>query len=427
MMRFCGTMAFIILSAAVSSSALAAEEGPQIMVIESYGNSVRGSVDGFPLLVLRGTQEQRGRAHGYLGAREIVKTADAMATKINLSGSGEGEESKWAKAKRYLEGFKMPERFTVELESMLGGIEEALPDPGDRTLKATGRPIALRDLCMLTCGDVLELARCSQFSAWGDLTPDGSIIIGRNWDYPAIFPFDTYCIFAVDPEEDDLKKTLDAMWFGMIGGGLASLNEDGVYLSGNDGGDEEKGVIENPCPGMLAMRMAAETASRDNPLQPMKEFVDQKTVLTLLYHIVTPPTEPGGAPKAWILEHVPGSGLPFEKRLRTPKKELPQAIFVTNTQMLGKKDSESDCERYESLRRALYSSGKDAPIDLEKAKKMLDDVSVANRTGNSTQYSAVVFPERLEMHIAVSRSPGTSATKEPYTRVQWADIRALAD
>jgi len=399
-------------------------EGLEIDMAENYGQSVRASADGFPLIVLRGTHEERGRAHGFLAAREIVRTLDAMAGAINAGGdSGEGP-TPWAAACEMVDRFAFPGRFLTEVGGMLAGIEEALPDAADRTLNATGAPLTLEDLKVLQCGDVLELMQCSQFSAWGHLTPGGEIVIGRNWDYPPIFPFDTYMIVAVDPAEPGLQRTIDALWFGMIGAGFACLNESGVYISGNDGGREDASAVEDPCPAALAIRMAAETAAPADPLGPVREMIDQRTALHLLFHIVAPPASPGAAARAWIFEHRPGAEGHFEERLRGTGQTFPEAVFVTNTPMIGKSDDESGCERYEKIRDALSAAGGDNRIDLAAAKAILDSVSVSERD-RTTQYSGVIFPQGMEMHIAVSRAPAQSATKQPYTRVRWADVWAV--
>jgi hypothetical protein len=308
---------------------------------------------------------------------------------------------------------------------MIAGIAKALPDEADRTLAATGFPITVEDLTTFNCGDILNLLECSQFSAWGDRTTDGSLVIGRNWDYPPMLPFDTYCVRATAPEEEGMQKTLDAIWFGAIGSGIGGINESGFYIAINDGGPQEPGVIDRPYPTTLAIRMVTEIASHDTALSLIREYIDQKTALNLLYHIVASPAEPGGKPGAWVFEHEPGTDLSFEERLRTPTEDLPQAILVTNTPMVGKAPSESGCWRYDSLLSALSASGRDNPIDLEKAKRMLDDVSVNGRF--QTLYSLVVFLQRRELHVAVSRAPESSATKQPYVKVRWEDVWALGE
>jgi len=407
-----------ILAIVAVGAAASAEEPATITVSQRYGQSCRGSVGGLPVLVLRGTHRERGEAHGFLGAKEIVKTCDAMATAVNTMGEGDEGKSGWDAAKGMVGRFQFPERFQAEIEGMLRGIEKALPDAGDRTLGATGAEVTLQDLMVLQCGDVLELMRCSQFSAWGSLTPDGGTIIGRNWDYPPIFPHDTYCAFAVDPAEDELQKTVDALWFGMIGAGMACLNEEGVYLSGNDAGSEDPSLVQSPVPGALAIRITAETARASDPLAALEQNIDQKTALALLYHIVAPGGPDGQAPGAFVFEYAPGATGPFEARIRPPSEALPDALIVTNHTLLTGGDDGGSADRYARIEAALGDPNARGKVGADEVRAILDSVA-ASGPGTTTQYSAMVIPGRREVRIAVAPAPGEPATKQEYVRLQW--------
>lgn len=414
----------LILTMLFLSLPVLAKEDRTVVVSARYGRSLRGSVDEFPVLVLRGTSRERGEAHGFLGAREIIRTCDAMAGAVNQWGRTGATESGWEAAKRLVSRFQFPSRFQDELRGMLDGLERALPEAPDRTLQATGAAITLEDLKVLQCGDVLELMRCSQFSAWGSLTPDGCTIIARNWDYPTIFPCDTYCILAVEPAEKGLQRTLDAMWFGMIGAGLACLNEEGVYLSADDAGSEDPTKVNSPVPAALALRRAAETAHAANPLVAMAENIDQKTALAILYHIVAPGGRQHQAERAFVFEHAPGAAGPFETHLRRPSPTLPEALILTNDPLLGRAGGAEICERYARLEKALTDPAAKGKMDFERARSLLDSVAASSPTC-TTQYSAVVWPARKELRLAVAPAPGKTATKQDYIRVQWSVVFGL--
>jgi hypothetical protein len=416
---------FAATCALALAQAMASAGGPPTLAAsQRYGQSCRGSVGGLPVLLLRGTHRERGEAHGFLGAKEIVKTCDAMATAVNMMGDDAEGGKGWDAAKSMVDRFQFPDRFQAEIEGMLSGIEKALPDPGDRTLRATGAELTLEDLMVLQCGDVLELMRCSQFSAWGSLTPDGGTIIGRNWDYPPIFPHDTYCAFAVDPAEDDLQKTMDAMWFGMIGAGMACLNEEGVYLSGNDAGSEDPSLVQSPVPGALAIRITAETARASDALAALERNIDQRTALALLYHIVAPGGPDGQAPKAFIFEYAPGATSPFETRIRRPSEALPDALIVTNHPLLTGEGDGGSAARYERIERALGDLNTRGRIGADEVRSILDSVA-ARGPGTTTQYSAIAIPGRRELRIAVGLGPGERATKQEYVRLQWDAVFGL--
>ena len=412
-----GTAALVFLSMAA-----AAGEPPTISVSQRYGKSCRGTVGGFPLLVLRGTHRERGEAHGFLAAKEVLKTCNAIATAVNALGKAGTDETGWGTAKKLMSRFRYPERFQAELEGMMQGLQAALPEAEDRHLNATGAEVTLDDLKMLQCaGDVMELMQCSQFSAWGSLTPDGSTIIGRNLDYPPVLPQDTYCAFAVAPAEKGLQKTLDATWCGMIGAGMACLNEEGVYLSGNDAGREDPTLVKSPVPAALALRMAEETARASDPLAAVQRNIDQKTPLALLYHIVAPAGPEGQGARAFVFEHFPGATTPFKARVRRPSGMPPDALIVTNDPLIGAATGGSEvCDRYAGIEKTLSDPEARGRLDFERARAILDSVSRPD-----TQYSAVVSPGRKEMRIAVSPAPGRSATKQDYVILQWEAVFGL--
>jgi hypothetical protein len=409
-------------AALVFLSRAAAGDPPTFGVSQRHGQSCRGDVGSLPVLVLRGTHRERGEAHGFLGAKEIVKTCDAVATAVNAAGKAGAEETGWSAAKKLMSRFQYPERFQVELGGMLQGLQAALPEAKDRKLKATGAEVTLDDLKMLQCaGDVLELMQCSQFSAWGSLTPDGSTIIGRNLDYPPVLPQDTYCAFAVAPAEKGLQKTLDATWFGMIGAGMACLNEEGVYLSGNDAGREDPTLVKSPVPAALALRMAEETARARDPLTAVQRNIDQKTPLALLYHIVAPAGPEGQSARAFVFEHFPGVTTPFEARVRHPSGTPPDALIVTNDPLIGAATGGREvCDRYASIEKALSAPEARGKVDFALARAIMDAVSRPD-----TLYSAVVSPGRKEMRLAVSPAPGKSATKQDYVILQWEAVFGL--
>ena len=79
----------------------------------------------------------------------------------------------------------------------------------------------------------LALVGCSSFAAWGDKTKDGSLIIGRNFDFYAGDDFSKNKIIAfINPTEG--YKFMSVTWAGMVG--VASgMNEQGLTVTINAG------------------------------------------------------------------------------------------------------------------------------------------------------------------------------------------------
>ncbi len=90
----------------------------------------------------------------------------------------------------------------------------------------------------------LALVGCSSFAAWGDKTEDGSLIIGRNFDFYAGDDFATDKIIAfINPTEG--YKFMSVTWGGMIGV-VSGMNEHGLTVTINAGKSKMPLVAKTP-------------------------------------------------------------------------------------------------------------------------------------------------------------------------------------
>ena len=393
---------------AITLASVASDKAPAVE--RRHGRSLRGSVDGLPFLLLRGTHEERGEAHGALAAREIIQSVDGMARLVIQ------RKANWQQLIDASHRFQIAPRYRQELEAMLRGIRQALPDAADRKVGSLQRELAFDDLRVLQTGDVFELMRCSQFSAWGKLTLDGQVIVGRNFDYPPIFPRETCCVLAIEPAEKDLHPTLDAMWFGIIGAGLATLRDDGLYLAPNSGGRPRRGSeIKQPVPGALFLRSFAESARGDDLAEQFVRAIAGKVVLPLIVHLVPPHASAQGMPPV-VIEYTPDSGS-FGSRVRRPVAGVP-ALFLANHFI--NEEAELQRGRSGTMQTGLTSCAKlDQAIGFAEARKILDDVKQAD-----TYYSAVVWPGKRIMKISIAE-PGMPATRGKSVTVRWSDLFSL--
>ncbi|MCC7146862.1 MAG: hypothetical protein IT443_10490 [Phycisphaeraceae bacterium] len=400
----------------------------EIVIQARHGQSIRGTMDGFPFLLLRGTHAQRGEDHGALAAREIIAICDGTATFLKLGSYASGRpDVGWEKGLEEMRKFTIPARYQTELAGMFKGIQEALPNPADRMLKSLGREITLDDLKLLQTGDVFELMRCSQFSAWGRMTADGKPVVGRNWDYPPLFPVEYACIIAVEPAEEGLSPTFDAMWFGMIGSGLATINRDGVYAAGNDGGiDESQAHVKDPQPGALLLRTVLETAPPDKVVEEFTKAIQDHVALGLLYHFVYP--TPDGKNPAVIVEYDPRTAGPdgMNSRLRHPAARFPDVLMVTNHCMaIDTPPHEESVARYKRFSEAISAFGRQgAKIGFDQARDIMRSVAKAALT-NTTLYTAVAWPAERKVMVAVAPRAGASATESRYVLIEWDRLFAI--
>ena len=90
----------------------------------------------------------------------------------------------------------------------------------------------------------LALVGCSSFAAWGDKSEDGSLIIGRNFDFYAGDDFAKNKIISfVDPTEG--HKFMSVTWGGMMGV-VSGMNEHGLTVTINAGKSKIPLVAKTP-------------------------------------------------------------------------------------------------------------------------------------------------------------------------------------
>lgn len=399
---FVGLGAILLLCAAASAE--------PVEVSGRHGKSWRGTVDGMPVLMLRGTHRERGEAHGRLAAREIVQNTNHLAEFIER-----GVPGGWKRAVSEVERFEFALRFEEELAAIQAAVSVTLP-AGERQLKATGRELSVADLKVLNTADVFELFRCSQFSAWGPATKDGQLIVGRNFDYPPILPRETCCILAIQPAEKGLHATIDPLWFGLVGSGIACVRDDGLYLAPNSGGSSGGKIeVAHPTSGGLVLRQFAETASAESAVDEFRQAISGRVVLPMLFHLI-PPSAPSKAAAPVIVEYVPASAnKPEAITVRPPDAAQPHALFVANHYV----GSAADLNRG---RCGILRSGvsrcisEKQHIGFEEARAILD----AARQ-DSTYVSVVCWPQDRTLKVAIAET-GKQALQSRFATVRWDDL-----
>lgn len=90
----------------------------------------------------------------------------------------------------------------------------------------------------------LALVGCSSFAAWDEKTEDGSLIIGRNFDFYAGDEFAKEKIIAfINPTEG--HKFMSVTWAGMVGV-LSGMNEHGLTVTINAGKSKVPLIAKTP-------------------------------------------------------------------------------------------------------------------------------------------------------------------------------------
>lgn len=366
----------------------------QVAVDVRHEKSWRGTIDGHPLLVLRGDAVERGRAQGLLAGKDILQALDAVVATLQKNRPGAWDASMLPLVKR----FSWPPRFERELEALV----DALPVEPLPSLK---RKAGIDDLRALNCLSDLLGAGCSSFAAWGDRAPDGAVVFGRNADY-GLFPIlKQMALVARVPSEKEFKPSLELTILGNLGASSA-LNGDGAFLALHD----EEGLpgrrSEGWIPRTIALREGIETAGGATAVEEVANALRQHVVKVGNNVLVG---GPGAIPA--VLEwdgHAKGIGV----TIRRGENGL---IACTNhyVERATRAGGESRA-RYERL---LKAGGK---VDFEKAKELL--ASVAKSGGTATYLSVVVWPASKRYAFAVSPELGVAATKGKWVVAEWEAI-----
>jgi hypothetical protein len=392
-----------LLTIAVNSIANG-EEFPRAEIKTRYGQSWRGTVDGLPVLMLRGSHRERGEAHGRLAGPEIMKSCDQLASLLHRRLPGG-----WQASLIVSKQFQLPKRYLEEMQGMLAGIQQSTT-PEQRTLATTGREMTVADLTLLNTPDVFELFRCSQFSAWGSAAKDGELIVGRNFDYPPILPRDNFCILAVEPSEAGLRPTMDSLFFGFVGCGIAAIRDDGIYVAPNTGGPSPREILpKEPIASGLVLRTFLETAQPATAIEELTKDMHAHFALPILLHVV-PAKSQLGKQTPIIFEFTPSATTPTSVA-RQPEPGVP-CLFVANHHVKNSADLgkgrcgilKSECER-------CVTAGK--PIGFQEALQLLH----AARQ-DTTFITAVTWPHAGRMKVAIAE-PGKVATESRFYSVDW--------
>lgn len=184
-------------------------------------------------LYVKGDPLERGHITGSLTQELMAKQERVFFSKIEEFVPSE-------KRQRFLRKFlawynrKLYQHIPNEYKAEIYGLSRYLSDDYDFVADNY-----LRNLYLHGAHDIghalqdLALVGCSSFAAWGDKSADGSLIIGRNFDFYAGDEFAEEKIVAfVDPVAG--HRFISITWPGMIGV-VSGMNEHGLTVTINAG------------------------------------------------------------------------------------------------------------------------------------------------------------------------------------------------
>lgn len=207
-------------------------------------NHLNKNKQGLWELYVEGNPYERGLINGNLTQELFHQQEDAFLSKVNELVPSKTKQAvlrrflAWFNRKLYL---NVPEEFKTEiygLSKYASSKYSHIAEPYLRILYLHGAHDvghALQDLA---------LVGCSSFATWGDKTEDGSLIIGRNFDFYAGDDFAQEKIVSfVNPT--DGYKFMSVSWAGFIGV-VSGMNEHGLTVTINAGKSKIPLIAKTP-------------------------------------------------------------------------------------------------------------------------------------------------------------------------------------
>jgi hypothetical protein len=373
-------------------------------------------LEGVPVLRLSGGPRERGYAHGYFLAQEIV---DVFRQFRPLVVSAEDYERKVRPQVR--DRFRFPEVVREELEGMLEGIRarfarDALFDPG------LGREIDRLDLLAMQAMPDWYPFHCSAFVVWGSLAPEGPVT-GRNLDF-AIHPvLLRNHLLVYHARSGEGRAWISLTWPGLVGG-LSAWNEAGVAAFLLDA-DAPRVDVDEAGEGFLPRAMAVRRIMREvGPEGPAEQALEMLKDVPTRWGGNVFVAGPRGA-DAGVLER-DAAGTSLRLAASDPVARGVPAFACTNHFRL--RAEPVACERYEAItRRFVEMSHEGGATDARSAFDLLHDV----RQPGLTMQSMVLRPRTKEVSLRLVRPEDLVLPRSKIVRLTWDEIvgrpKATAD
>ena len=189
--------------------------------VAAFGNGTRYEAGSYHIVVLSGTYREMGRQYGALMKDELQEEYAMLRSHFTANGYTEAEIGEFATTATALQAKRMKE--------IRAGIAET-------------SGLSVEEVDILYEGPIVYLvtygakAGCSFMAVWGNYTPDGSVVLSRNYDLPDVFSvFHPYYTLAVYNPTDGSNGVAT---FGPAGARPETLmNSAGLFIADDNAAD----------------------------------------------------------------------------------------------------------------------------------------------------------------------------------------------
>jgi hypothetical protein len=402
MKRYLVPVLIATLVAVILPFALAEESGPKVT-----GRFYE--TEGVRVLELWGTPRERGFAHGYLLAEDIVKGGNSGFAFVEQRQPGKYQTRVLPLAGM---GFKFSKSEEEELAGILAGIKARL-EPEERKMEALGRELSIADLKALnTFGDWYALG-CSSAAVWGGLTEDGTPAVARNFDFmglPIIQQGQFLVVVAPGPGEKDAHGFVGMTHPGSIGA-VTALSAEGVFASIHDVPVKAtpKDFMQGNVPRLVAIRRIVAALPAKGAVEAAAASCKSWNTLFGNNFLVATP-EPGDGLPAGVIEYDTREELDGGAVLRAPETgpEGERLPFVVCSNHHRLRDT-GRCGRYRTLTEACAGSTEaldvEALFDLAEKTAFPRNGAPLRKGGFGTQHQTVALTGQKILLVRVG-TPG---------------------
>lgn len=387
------------------------EQATKWLEITDQVNGNLSYIEHIRVLKLWGSHYEMGYAHGYLLGPESMEMAE-----LEMSQSGLLDFYQNVVLPN-IHLYHVPESYMDEIRGFFAGM----------TARAEGRRVYSEMLKReITLNDVIASnyvsamiteINCSSFSAWGNMTGDGSVLVGYNHDGPDNNLYTgRWLIIARVPA--DQTGAIPSVCIGRAGNFNVhtAMNAYGVTLSCqgiNSPNANEPTSTEGFTSEGIVFRKLIETV--DN----LNQIGDIKRVLNKFYT-----HEAETLLMAWPLQNgdIPTTAVEIDGDLTvtsgyTLRGPGSNEEYLIQTNQFWVRFEPGQCQRYDQCKDYFESlcAGKKQPLTLNSAWELLGK-ELHPLPGNLVTQHAVVFePKKKLMHIAVFEPGKSTHTKERLT------------
>jgi hypothetical protein len=420
----------LVLALLLGSPALCQQEGPsQASVATEPALTGRLVVeDGFRTLYLWGTPEERGFAHGWLLAPEIMACVNEDFGWLleRLPGVGTALY-KSVLLRGVIPHFEFRPEEIAEMKGLLEGLSARLSEE-ERTVTAIGRPLELQDLMAAnTAGDWVALG-CATFVAGPTMTASGAPAAARNFDFPGLKAVLDYQFALVVDPGPGRRPYLGVGHPGGIGL-LTAMNSEGVFLSIHD--VPVKARFEDArrrnTPRLLALRRLVEETSARGAVESAAAVLRSWTTLYGNNFMVVTPDPGEGHAFAGVVESDRRENVDEGATLRIAEPEETGGRFLACTNHHRLRQGRSGlgarpCWRYQRFLEAGQAAVPERPLGVAELFAIIDATAFPRRGGpqlaleHGTLHQAVALTGPREFHLRFG-VVGESITKRPVCRL----------